>query len=264
MSQEEAPIARRLVAEPTAPSAAVPAPGGIGADSPAAAACPLVMCGAGVLAGAAGWLVLEFNYPFFRVSDELLALIMPLAIPPVHLVEEFVAEQRCVNLQNASAAGLLMGALAALMIALVQGAARGFRRSYVPMALCVLCGGAAGAVGGLAARALLERLWGTAEPMTVAVVLQIVFWALLGGGVGAGTGLVVAPRRHLLGILCQGVLIGAIFGLIYAPLVALAFPVDDAERLVPESLANRAVWSVVGMSVLGLLLGTAVKRRPSR
>jgi hypothetical protein len=259
MSQEEAPVAGQVPAEQAIPSA-TPASGADGTASPGGTAGPLVMGGAGLLAGAAAWLVLELSYPWFSVSQELLDRI-PLSFPPAHLLEEFAAAQQRVNLMNASAAGLLMGVLAGALFALAQVAAGGSRRSYLHVALGILCGGAVGAVAGLTCQLVLVRLLHATEPLTAALICQIVFWALLGGGVGAAAGIAAARRDRVLGLAIQGVLAGAVFGLIYAPVAAFVFAVDDAERLVPASLANRTVWAVLGMSVVGLLLGSVSRRR---
>jgi hypothetical protein len=50
---------------------------------------------------------------------------------------------------------------------------------------------------------------------------------------------------------------GLLFGMLYVPVSALTFAKDDADRLLPPSPANLALWSVLGLTTLGLMLGSA-------
>lgn len=263
MSREELPSADGLPGEQAVSSGEgiAPAASEVAAGRPWAG--PLAMGAGGLLAGIIGWLILEIRFPFFFVSEELRQRI-PLSFPPPELLAEFAAEQRAVNVWNAGAAGMVLGTSVALLFALVQGAGRGYRQSRLPMALCVVCGSVAGALAGLASQIVLNRLLAATEPMTAAVVFQAVFWALLGGGAGAGAGCFAGSGSRFLGLLLQGVLVGAVFGLVYASVAAFAFPVDNAERLVPTSLANRAIWAMAGLGLLGLLLGSAAERGRAR
>jgi len=223
----------------------------------------LAMSVAGLLAGAVGWLILDQTFPYFRVSQELLQRI-PMSFPPAELLAEYSAEKRAVDVKNATAAGLLLGTLAAAAFAVVQGGVRGYRRSCLPMTICVACGGVAGAAAGFASQAWMHHLLTTAEPMTAVVVLQTAFWAIAGAGVGAGVGLFSDSARRWGDLLGQGLLAGGMFGLVYAVAAAFAFPGDHAELLVPASLANRAAWAVAGTTLIGLLVGAASDRRRNR
>lgn len=258
--EEKTPLGDGLPADRETAAGETPDPA---ASKPAASpplAGPLAMGGAGLLAGAIGWLVLELTFPFFRVSDAMLQRI-PLSFPPPELLAEFTAEKQVVNLKNVAVTGLLLGGLVTAAFAVAQGAVRGYRRSCLLMTFCVACGSLAGAAAGLVSQVWLDRLLSTTDTMTAAVVFQAAFWAILGAGAGVGVGLFSGSASRLFGLLGQGLLAGAVFGLIYASMSAFAFPVDDAERLVPASLANRAVWVVVGTTAIGMLLGTASKRR---
>jgi len=260
MTSEETSIDNRLSADQEVPAGVAPAPNTGGMAASRSLAGPLVMSGAGLLAGLAGWLILETAFPFFRVPDEVIQRL-PLSFPSADALAEFRAEKQVVDLKNATVTGLLLGALVAGAFGLAKVAVRGFRRSFLPLACCIACGSVAGAAGGLVAQVWLHRSLATTEPMTAAVIFQAVFWAVLGAGTGLGMGWFSGSASRLGGLLCQGLLAGAVFGLLYAAGAAYAFPVDDAERLVPASPINRIVWAAIGPGLIGLLLGTASDRR---
>ncbi len=263
MSSEGTSNDNRLPADQDVPADETPVSTATGISASRPLAGPLAMGGAGLLAGTIGWLILEFTFPFFQVPEEVSQRI-PLSFAPAGLLAEFAAESQAVKLKNAAATGLLLGTLMAAAFAVAQSAVRGGRPSYLLTAFCVVCGSVAGAVGGLVGQVCLNHLLSTTEPMTAAVGFQAVFWTFLGAGTGAGVGLFSGSASRFFGLWGQGMLAGALFGLVYAAGAAWAFPVDDAERLVPASLANRAVWSVAGIAVIGLLLGTASHRRRKR
>jgi hypothetical protein len=224
---------------------------------------PLAMGFAGLLAGGIVWCIVELSFPLFEVPDELLQKI-PLSFPPAELLAEVAAAKQVVNLKNGAAVGLLLGLLATTAFSVAQGAARGFHRSLGQMAMCVVCGGAGGATAGLVSQLWMNHLLSSTEPMTAAVVVQAAFWGILGAGAGVGVGMFSGSVGGFFRLVFQGVLAGAIFGLVYGVAAAFVFPMDDAERLLPASLANRAAWAVVGTAVLGLLLGTSSKQRRPR
>jgi hypothetical protein len=263
MSAQETSSNDRLPADQDFPAGEMPASTTGGVAASRSLAGPLAMIGGGLLAGILGWLILESTFPFFCVLDDVLARI-PLSFPTVEDLAEFRAEKQVVDLKNATATGLLLGALVAGVFAVAQAAVRGFRRSFLPLACCIACGSVAGAAGGLVGQVWLYRLLGTTDPMTAVVVFQGAFWAILGAGTGLGVGSFSGSAGRLFGLLGQGLLVGAVFGLVYAAGAAYVFPIDDAERLVPASLANRAVWAVAGTGLIGLLLGTASDRRRRR
>jgi hypothetical protein len=184
-----------------------------------------------------------------------------LSFPPAELMAEFAAEKQAVARKNAAATGLLMGVLAASAFAATQGLSRGRRRTMLTAPLSILVGGGAGVVAGWVSQLWLNHLLATAEPLTAVVLFQTAFWAILGAGLGAGTGLFAGSPGRFCVLLCQGLVAGAAFGLADATIAGFAFPVDDAEQLVPVSLVNRGIWSVVGISWLGLLLGASSRRR---
>ena len=263
MSSEETTTGNSLPAGQAIPAGKASASAAMEQPASRPLAGILAMGGAGLLAGTIGWLILDQTFPYFRVSDEMLQRI-PMSFPPAELLAEFFAEKRVVDVKNATAAGLLLGTLAAAAFAVVQGAVRGYHRSYLPMAICVVCGGVAGAAAGLASQVWMQHLLSTTEPMTAAVVLQAVFWAITGAGAGAGVGLFSGSVSRGGNLVGQGLLAGGLFGLVYAVTAAFAFPGDHAELLVPASLANRAAWAVAGTTLIGLLLGAASDRRRNR
>jgi hypothetical protein len=224
---------------------------------------PLAMGAAGLLAGLVVWLILESVFPIFRVPEEVLKRI-PLSFAPPDVLADFAAEKQKTDLWNALSAGLLLGTLASMAFAFVQGLLRRQPVTYLSPAICIAGGAATGAVAGLASQWGLSDLMARTEPLTAAVLIQTVFWAILGAGAGAGTGLFSGSLPRFAGLMGQGLVAGALFGLLYAVAAACAFPVDDAERLIPASPANRAVWTVVGIAVVGLLLGASSSRRRHR
>jgi hypothetical protein len=141
-----------------------------------------------LLAGGIVWCIIELSFPLYEVPDELLRKI-PLSFPPAELLAEVAAAEQVVNLKNGAALGLLLGLLAAAAFSVAQGAARGFHRSLGQMAMCVACGGVAGATAGLVSQLWMNHLLSSTEPMTAAVVLQAAFWGILGAGTGVGVGM---------------------------------------------------------------------------
>ncbi len=259
MSQEDSPVANQ-VADQSARTDAIA--GGKSGDGPGAKSPPRpwVLGVTGLVAGLLVWLVLELSYPYFRVPQELLERI-PLSFPPPHLLEELGVAQQQVNWKNSGMTGLLMGIIASVAFGGARAATRGGADSKKMLLLGIACGGVVGGLAGLISQTALLRLLETAEPMTATLGCHVVFWAMLGGGLGTALGVGQGAKQRLPGLLVQGLLAGGVFALLYTPLAAYVFPVDEAERLVPASMANRAVWSVLGLTLLGVVLGSVSERR---
>ena len=91
--------------------------------------------------------------------------------------------------------------------------------------------------------------------------LQGIFWGLLSIGVGLGVGLFAKRISWVLGTVLQAALSGVLFVIAYVALAGFLFPLDDADRIVPASAGNRALWSIAALTILGLSLGLARQRR---
>jgi hypothetical protein len=97
--------------------------------------------------------------------------------------------------------------------------------------------------------------------MVRTLATQGIFWSILAAGVGLSLGLSTGRAGHALGTVLQVVLGAVMFGLVYVPLAGYVFPTDNAERIVPTSMANRAVWVIAALAIFGLLLGLSRQRR---
>jgi hypothetical protein len=93
------------------------------------------------------------------------------------------------------------------------------------------------------------------------MAMQACFWGLVALGVGLGLGLFAQRFRLVLGTVLQAVMSMVLFVIVYVGLAGVLFPIDDADRIVPDSSGNRALWCIAAMTILGLCLGLARQRR---
>jgi hypothetical protein len=223
---------------------------------------PLSLSAAGLAAAVVIWLILSRAYPFFA-TPQTAATDSPFP-PGDAALAEVTALRTATRLKNAATAGLLVGALAGFAFAATEAAAqRRVVRAAVLLPVAVLISAALGALAGYAAK----KFHGACEhdvsmdAMVRVAATQVIFWAIAAGGVGIGLGLlapciaaaVAAPLRAMLGAL--------LFVAAYLPLASLLFPLDDAERIVPSSTGNVALWSVAALGLMGLMLGSGLARR---
>ncbi len=173
-------------------------------------------------------------------------------------------ERRALDQKNSMAAGLALGALAGLIFSVVEAIRRPRCWSLLAsIGITILLAAGLGALAGFAAQEFLEtwRLDRRLQPMQRTMALQGIFWGLVAVGVGFGLGLFTRRFGLVLATVLQAAMSMVVFVLVYVVLAGILFPIDDADRIVPASSGNRALWCIVAMTVLGLFLGLARQRR---
>jgi MFS family permease len=220
---------------------------------------------AGLLAGLAAWLVFDNAYPFLRTPTVSGGSNSRAAGPPSAAeIERLGAENRVLHQKNAMGAGLALGAMAGLVFSVVESMRRPRRWSSLALiGITVLLAAGLGALAGFAAQEFHEawRLDRRLEPLQRTMALQGIFWGLVAGGVGLGLGLFAKRFRLVLGTVVQAIMSMVLFVIVYVGLAGILFPIDDADRIVPASSGNRALWCIAALTVLGLFLGLARQRR---
>jgi hypothetical protein len=244
---------RTTAADSAAP---VERPGGLQAG-------PLWMTLTGLLVGFIAWSLLANAYPIFQSPPSPDAYRMG---PPSPADMAGLDAQRLNDdMKNILVVGLAVAALAGFAFATVEWAAA--RRSWSGLAhivLAVILAAGLGALAGYAAQSLLLawRFDRSIEPMQRTIAAQGVFWVVLAAGVGIGAGLFARRFLLLAATALQAIMSMVLFVLLYVPLAGYLFPLDDAERIVPASIAHRGVWVVPALALIGLFLGLARRRQP--
>ncbi len=226
---------------------------------------PRWMLAAGLLAGIVAWIVFDKSYPFLRLSQAS-GEAAPLAAGPPSPAEiaRLGAEQRVLNQKNSMGAGLVLGALAGLIFSVAEALRRPRRWSSLALiGIAVLLAAGLGVLAGYAAQEFLVawRLDRRLQPMYRTMAMQGIFWGLVAVGVGLGIGLFAKRFQLVLGTAAQAMMSVVLFVLVYVVLAGILFPIDDAERIVPASSGNRALWCIAALTVLGLFLGLARQRQ---
>ncbi len=216
---------------------------------------PLRMSIAGLLVGLCVWQIMPWAYPYFEIPE----------VPVKNErspTEDEVRQQELVTVQtelkNLAVLGLVLGALAALVFALVEGISQGavVRTLAIACVAMVLAAGL-GATGGYLS-VLFQRAYqtvATLEPVTRAIGTQGIFWLLMASGVGLGVALFAGRASLVVGTVLQAILAAVLFVIIYVPVAAILFPTDNSERTVPDSSGNIAVWAIGAFGLMGLMLG---------
>ncbi len=239
--------------------------GDAGVPHPALCAGPRWMLAAGLLAGLVAWIVFDNAYPFLLLSQASGGTAALAAGPPSPAeIARLAAEKQVLNRKNSMAAGLVLGALAGLIFSVVEALRRPRRWSSLALiGITVLLGAGLGVLAGYAAQEFLVawRLDRRLQPMVRTMAMQGIFWGLVAAGVGLGLGLFAKRFPLVLGTAAQAMMSVVLFVLVYVVLAGILFPIDDAERIVPASSGNRALWCIAGLAVLGLFLGLARQRQ---
>jgi hypothetical protein len=218
------------------------------------------MAAAGLTAGVL-LLVSLLAFPFFRPAPEAFETVG--INPTAAEMERQLSEVARAEVKNAAVVGLVAGLLLGLTLGLVEAVSRRFERSVVPLIVCVLFGGGLGAVAGFAAQSFQNawRLSTSLEPLTRAVIVQGVFWGIIGAAVGVGLAAFARSAKGGAFVILQAVLGGLLFVVVYVPLTMFLFPLDDSECVVPYTLGNQACWSLLACTALGAIIGLAAKRK---
>lgn len=224
----------------------------------------LWMVVAGLLAGLVAWIVFDRAFPFFRTPQVVGGAASASGPASPAETARMTEEKQLLDRKNSIAAGAFLGALAALIFSAVEAVRRPCRWSALALiVIAVLLAAGLGALAGLAAQDFLVawRLDRRLDPMQRTMALQGIFWGLVAVGVGLGLGLFAKRSALVLGTLLQALMSMVLFVLVYVMLAGVLFPIDDADRIVPASSGNRALWCLAALAILGLFLGLARRRK---
>ena len=239
-----------------APNPSADANGAVaGGASAGLVAGPLRMTIAGLLVGLIAWQILHWNHPFFEVPET------PVENERSPTDDELLQEKIAVmetDRKEAVVFGLIVGGLAALVFALVEGISQGgVGRTLVITSVAIVLGAGLGAVGGYLSVSFqyAYEFDESLQPMTRTFGTQGIFWLLTASGIGLGVALFAGRVSLVLGVLLQTFLASVLFVIIYVPLAALLFATDNAERMIPFSSGNMAVWAIGAFGLMGLMIG---------
>lgn len=183
---------------------------------------------------------------------------------PLDIVAETIAHQRVALFRNMAlgfgicgaisltAFGLLYGLALRRWIAVVRGLAGG-----------VLIGGASGALGGALAATLQGRLedLSVSDPLVWMSLSLGAAWVTLAVGCGVLSAWVAWDRRALLGAAFAAIAAGLIAAILYLPTATMLFQLEQLDRLIPVSFANRAYGVSLATGLMALALGRTLVRR---
>lgn len=228
---------------------------------------PFVFLAAGLMGALGAWLLVEQ----FQLYDFFIAPEPPPELanrsetdPELQAAEDELA--RIALYQNSALLLAVIGGCLGAFLGLAEGV---LRHSIGSAALKLLTGAVLGAVfgaaGGLAqvfAGLRIERLT-QLDPTFRTMAMHSIAWLIVGAGVGLA---MLLPPRRLPGLV-RGVLsaiaAGLVAGILYAPLAALLFPLNDADQAVPGGSGNRLLFIAVAAGLIGLALGRARESTPA-
>jgi hypothetical protein len=215
----------------------------------------------GVLAGVlGGFVILNWGAPF-RIPDELADL--PATAAPEKLEAKDRATRRVVALNSSVSVATLAGLVA---LALAAFASRRQANVVAGVAVGAVVGGMCGALGGGAGQLLLDQLRPIpvdSLPLMVKTILaHLAVWILGGLGSGIAIGFAMRTTTGVSRPACAGALGGAVAALVYSPLGAIAFPLDETDRIVPTGGGNAFLWAAVTGGVIATVIA-GLSRRPT-
>lgn len=226
---------------------------------------PLRMGIAGLLIGIAAWQVIHWSFPFYAVPEVKMA--NPDS-PTAQEQEQMGLARFEAGRKNVMTAGLIMGALAGLVFAFVEGVSQGNVAKLLVLSIVTLAlGGLLGAVGGYCSMTFQWKYW--FDPSFTAMKremgIQGIFWLAIAAGVGLGVGLHAKRPAPIAMALIQSLLGAVLFVIVYVASAALLFPTDSGERTVPYMSPNVAFWAILGFGLMGVMLGLArpAKKKPA-
>ncbi len=219
------------------------------------------MVPAGILAGVVGVFVLSNWGSPFNIPKELADLPATAAQEKLELKDR--ATRRVVCLNSSVSVALLAGIVAAALAACTS---RRHAHVVAGVAVGAVVGGMCGAFGGAAGQLLLDRL----RPVPVdslplmarAILPHLAVWILGGLGSGLAVGFSVRKATGVARPAFAGVLGGAVAALVYSPLGAIAFPLNETDRIVPTGIGNTLLWAAVTGGVIATVI-VGLSSRPS-
>lgn len=227
----------------------------------AVAALGWEMVPTGVLAGVVGvFVVLNWGAPF-RIPNELADL--PATAAQEKLEEKDRVTRRVVVRNSSVSVALLAGIVA---LALAGCASRRHSNVVVGVAVGAIVGGLCGAIGGAAGELLLGQLRPvpvTSLPLMAKTILtHLAVWIVGGLGSGIAVGLALRKAIGVAQPALAGALGGAVVALVYSPLGAIAFPLNETDRIVPTGTGNAVLWSTLTGGVIATVV-VGLSGRPS-
>lgn len=210
------------------------------------------------IVGAALGFVLLTNWGQPVVIPPELADLTPTS-PPEKLALKDAATAHMLKV-NAVVSFTMLAAVTGL--ALCSAAARTYRRGITQLIIGVLVGvtasGLSGFVGSIAGENLQARLHdipiSTLSVGAKTICVHITAWCLTGMGLCGSLAFVTRRLNCLVKYVGAGAIGGVLAGVLYSPLAAILFPINDSDRLVPTGVANGLVWSVLSAAVITVVL----------
>jgi len=91
--------------------------------------------------------------------------------------------------------------------------------------------------------------------MLKTILAHLAVWILGGLGSGIAVGFAMRKTSGVARPACAGALGGAVAALVYSPLGAIAFPLDETDRIVPTGGGNAFLWAAVTGGVIAIVIG---------
>jgi hypothetical protein len=216
---------------------------------------------AGLTMGLIAWQLIHWTYPYFEVPEAQAA--NPSSPTEEELTQMGLAHFETIR-KDATVTGLILGGLAGLLFALVEGISQGgMLRTLAITGISAVLGTCMGALGGFFSMTFqwTYRFDPSLSAMMREIGIQGIFWIAMAAGVGLGVAPYARRVTLVLSALAHTILGAVLFAIVYVPLAGLVFPTDRGEKAVPYSSANVAVWALLAFGIMGLMLGLARSRQ---
>lgn len=223
----------------------------------------------GVVAGVvAAWLMGAYldYFPIPPLSEDSAKRLAadPFASVPEDILPEIIAAQRAALLRNTALGFGICGALILTVFGLLYGL---MLRSWLAIARGLLGGAVIGAVTGAlgGAFAVTVQSWlqdyAVRDPLIWLSVSLAAIWVILGAGCGILSAFVgwnggVGSRAALAAISA-----GLVAAILYQPVAMILLPMEQLDRVIPASFANRALCVSLATGLVALALGRTLMSR---
>ena len=231
----------------SSPSPTVPA------TTPPGTVNPIVALLAALIAGGIAWGVIHATDPVFQLRPEFRVNTMGI---PKDQQDEYMAELRQVNRDNAALNLAILGGVLAVALSAV-------RRSILGMVLALPIGVIVGGLAGFAGYWLYMRFSDNWEKFDLTRMVAV--HALLLGGVGLAAGLAFGAARwrpsEVVLAAIGGTAAGAAAGALWLLVLSLVAPNFDTAALVPEQPTARLLWILWTAGLVGLVVALSLQKR---
>ncbi len=217
----------------------------------------------GIAGAVLAWFAIETHYPHFQTSAELQAKVANINAA---LSAEEMQEIRRVDFENSVFACAILGAALGSLMGASEGVSR---RSMGRAVLGVGCGAVFGllfgSLGGLAGHAVYERSLreDTVGSGTLSICMHAATLGVTSLGIGLGLGFPTFNVRRILQSTLKAAIGGICAGAIYFPLAAVALPLANTERNIPDGSLNRLLWASMAPLLAGLIVAGLRPRPPA-